>query len=80
MGRLADWQAVYAHPIYCVETFIDPQRFAGTCYRAANWMVMDQTTGRGKDAPTRQVKRSIEDVLAYPLVKNFRQRPSQIAV
>ena len=85
LGRIArrlsaDWQAVYAHPIYFVETFIDPQRFAGTCYRAANWIVMGQTTGRGKDAPTRQVNRSIKDVLGYPLVKDFRQRLSQLAV
>ena len=84
LGRIArrlsaDWQAVYAHPIYFVETFIDPQRFAGTCYRAANWIVMGQTTGRGKDAPTRQVNRSIKDVLGYPLVKDFRQRLSRLA-
>ena len=85
LGRIArrlsaDWQAVYAYPVYFVETFIDPQRFAGTCYRAANWVVMGRTTGRGKDAPTRQVNRSIKDVLGYPLVKDFRQRLSQLAV
>ena len=77
LGRMArmlsaDWQRLYAHPIYFVETFIDPQRFAGTCYRAANWTVMGQTTGRGKDAPTRAVNRSIKLVLGYPLVKDFR--------
>jgi hypothetical protein len=75
----ADWQQLYAHPIYFVETFIDPQRFAGTCYRAANWAVMGQTTGRGKAAPTRAVNRSIKQVLGYPLVKDFRQRLSQVA-
>lgn len=85
LGRIArrlsaDWQAVYGHPIYFLESFVDPQRFAGTCYRAANWIVMGQTTGRGKDAPTRQVNRSIKDVLGYPLVKDFRQRLSQLAV
>ena len=83
LGRMArmlcaDWQHLYAHPIYFVETFIDPQRFAGTCYRAANWTVMGQTTGRGKDAPTRAVNRSIKLVLGYPLVKDFRQRLSQV--
>ena len=85
LGRIArrlsaDWRALYAHPIYFVETFIDPGRFRGTCYRAANWIVMGQTTGRGKDAPTHQVNRSIKDVLGYPLVKDFRQRLSQLAV
>jgi uncharacterized protein DUF4338 len=83
LGRIAkrlsvDWQAVYAHPIYFVETFIDPQRFAGTCYRAANWTVMGHTTGRGKDAPTRAVNRSIKQVLGYALVKDFRQRLSEL--
>ena len=72
----ADWQQLYAHPIYFVETFIDPQRFAGSCYRAANWTVMGQTTGRGKAAPTRAVNRSIKQVLGYALVKDFRQRLS----
>ena len=83
LGRIAkrlsaDWQAVYAHPIYFLETFIDPQRFAGTCYRAANWTVMGQTTGRGKDAPTRAANRSIKQVLGYALVKDFRQRLSKL--
>jgi uncharacterized protein DUF4338 len=84
LGRMArmlsvDWQRVYAHPIYFVETFIDPQRFAGTCYRAANWTVLGQTTGRGKDDLTHKANRSIKDVLGYPLVKDFRKRLSQLA-
>ena len=84
LGRIAkrlsaDWQAVYAHPIYFVETFIDPQRFRGTCYRAANWALLGHTTGRGKDAPTRAANRSIKQVLGYPLVKDFRQRLSHVA-
>jgi hypothetical protein len=74
----ADWQALYAHPIYFLETFIDPQRYQGTCYRAANWTLMGVTTGRGKDAPTKQQNRSIKQVLGYPLVKDFRQRLSQV--
>ena len=74
----ADWQAVYGHPIYFVETFIDPQRFAGTCYRAANWTLMGLTTGRGKDAPTYEANRSIKQVLGYPLVKDFRQRLARL--
>ena len=84
LGRMArtlsaDWQRLYGHPIYYLETFIDPQRFAGTCYRAANWTVMGQTTGRGKDAPTRAANRSIKQVLGYALVKDFRQRLSCLA-
>lgn len=84
LGRMArmlsaDWLHLYAHPIYFVETFIDPQRFAGTCYRAANWKLMGQTTGRGKDDLAHTANRSIKQVLGYPLVKDFRQRLSCLA-
>ena len=78
-GLSAHWQAVYGHPIYFLETFVDPQRFAGTCYRAANWVHLGVTTGRGKDAPTYAPNRSIKNVLGLPLVKDFRQRLSQVA-
>jgi Domain of unknown function (DUF4338) len=83
LGRMtrtlsAEWQRVYAHPIYFVETFIDPERFRGTCYRAANWTVMGQTTGRGKDDRAHEANRSIKQVLGYALVKDFRQRLSQV--
>ena len=84
LGRMtrtlsAEWQRVYAHPLYFVETFIDPQRFRGTCYRAANWKVLGQTTGRGKDDQAHKANRSIKEVLGYPLVDDFRQRLSQVA-
>jgi len=84
LGRIArrlsaDWQSGYGHPIYFLETFIDPQRFRGTCYLAANWTLMGLTTGRGKDAPTDAPNRSIKQVLGYPLVKDFRQRLSHLA-
>ena len=50
LGRMAarisdDWQQMYGHPIYFLETFVDPERFRGTCYRAANWVVLGKTTG-----------------------------------
>jgi hypothetical protein len=70
----ADWEQVYAHPIYFTETFVDPSRFRGTCYRAANWTYLGMTTGRGKDAPTAQPNRSLKQVLGYALVKDFRRR------
>jgi hypothetical protein len=84
LGRMArtlsaDWQRLYGHPIYYLETFIDPQRFAGTCYRAANWKVLGVTTGRGKDDLTHKANRPIKQVLGYPLVKDFRQRLSLLA-
>jgi hypothetical protein len=84
LGRIAqvlarDWQRVYGHPIYFLETFIDPSRFRGTCYRAANWIYLGDTTGRGKDAPTHQPNRSVKQVLGYPLTKDFRQRLSRVS-
>ena len=67
-----DWQAIYRHPIYYLETFVDKQRFAGTCYKAANWIYLGDTTGRGKNDRTNKVNRSIKAVWGYPLNKHFR--------
>ena len=67
-----DWQAVYNHPIYYLETFVDKDRFAGTCYKAANWICLGDTTGRGKDDKTHQPNRSIKAVWGYPLNKKFK--------
>ncbi len=83
LGRIArmisaDWQRMYGHPIYFLETFVDAQRFRGTCYRAANWIYLGDTTGRGKDDQTHQPNRSIKQVLGYALVKDFRQRLSRV--
>jgi hypothetical protein len=58
---------------YFLETFIDPERFRGTCYRAANWVLMGRTTGRGKQSNSYVPNRSIKEVLGYPLTKRFRE-------
>jgi len=84
LGRMArtlsgDWERLYDHPIYFVETFVDPERNKGTCYRAANWVVLGMTTGRGKDAPTWEQNRSKKQVLGLPLVRDFRQRLTRLA-
>ena len=68
-----DWERLYQHPIYFVETFVDPTRFRGTCYRAANWIRLGETTGRGKDDHTNRPNRSIKEVLGYPLTQRFRE-------
>ena len=70
----ADWNHLYQHPIWFLETFVDPERFRGTCYRAANWTHLGITTGRGKDDQTGKANRSLKDVLGYPLVPDFRKR------
>ncbi len=69
----ADWERIYGHPIYFLETFVDPERYRGTCYRAANWIVMGRTTGRGKNCPTQRPNRSLKEVLGYPLTPRFRE-------
>jgi hypothetical protein len=79
LGRMAarlaqDWAQVYGHPVYFLETFIDPARARGTCYRAANWVVLGRTTGRGHNAPTHRPTRSLKEVLGYPLDRHFRDR------
>jgi len=83
LGRMAqilprDWERLYGHPVYFLETFVDPQRFRGTCYRAANWVVLGRTTGRGKNDQTMRPNRPIKDVLGYPLRRDFRERLSQV--
>lgn len=71
-----DWRRLYHHPIYFLETFIDPQRFPGICYRAANWRFLGLTTGRGKDAPTKKANRPLKELWVYPLAKDFRAKLS----
>ena len=78
LGRMAtriseDWQQIYGHPIYFLETFVEPERCRGTCYGAANWVLLGQTTGRGKQSNSYVPNRSIKDVLGYPLTKRFRE-------
>jgi len=68
----ADWQRRYGHPIHFLETFVDPERFRGTCYRAANWIVLGRTTGRGP-AKEKTPNRSRKEVLGYPLDRRFRE-------
>lgn len=68
-----DWQRIYNHPVYFLETFVDTERFQGTCYRAANWIYLGKTTGRGKNDQTKKPNRSIKAVWGYPLCKDFRK-------
>ena len=70
----SDWQRLYHHPVYLLETFIDPERFKGTCYQAANWILAGMTTGRGKADQTRKANRSLKELLVYPLRQDFRKK------
>jgi hypothetical protein len=68
-----DWGNYFNHPIYFVETFVDTERFGGSCYQAANWLYLGKTTGRGKNDQTFKVNRSIKAVWGYPLSKDFKE-------
>jgi len=68
-----DWQNLYNHPVYLLETFVDTERYQGTCYKADNWHCVGQTTGQGKLSKSRQPLLSKKAVYVYPLTKNFRR-------
>jgi len=79
LGRMArvlpsDWQQLYHHPVYFQETFVDLERFKGTCYKASNWLFLGKTTGRGKNDHTKKPNRSIKAVWGYPLCRDFRAK------
>jgi hypothetical protein len=73
-----DWAQMYGHPVYFAETFIDPGRFRGTCYRAANWQLLGITTGRGKNDQTNKPNRPIKEILGLPLTARFREHLTQL--
>lgn len=74
----AEWQRVYEHPVYFAETFIDTTRYRGICYRAANWVYLGRTQGRGKDDLTHRPNRTLKDVLGLPLVSHFREQLQRV--
>jgi hypothetical protein len=73
----ADWQRLYAHPIHLIETFVDQERFSGTCYKADNWYRAGETTGRGKLSKSRKAILPKKAVYLYPLRKDFRRQLCQ---
>ena len=70
----ADWQAKYGHPVHALETFVDRERFQGTCYRAANWLRLGATQGRTRNDREHSIRAAVKDIYIYPLVADFRQR------
>lgn len=71
-----DWQERYGHPVHYAETFVDCERFRGTCYRAANWLALGRTTGRGHKDLLHEQNRPIKEVLGYALRRDFREKLS----
>jgi hypothetical protein len=70
----SDWQEKYQHPIYLLETFVEKDRFQGTCYKAANWIKVGQTQGRGKLDVHMQCQLPVKDIWLYPLETSFREK------
>jgi hypothetical protein len=68
-----DWEDLYNHPVYYIETFVDKARFAGTCYKAAGWIYLGNTKGLGKDSVDKIPNRSVKAIYGYPLTKDFRK-------
>lgn len=69
-----DWQARYQYKPVLLETFIESQKFRGTCYKAANWVYLGQTKGRGRNDQVNQKPHlPIKDILIYPLTSSFRK-------
>lgn len=62
-----DWQAKYGHGLHWLETFVERGRFAGTCYRAANWECVGQTTGRSCADRNHTLQVPVQEVYLYQL-------------
>ena len=69
-----DWQNKYGHAIYLLESFVEPGRFRGTCYRAANWLCVGQTRGRGRQGPDpMEPSEPCKAIYLFPLTRHFRR-------
>ena len=79
LGRVARllpqlWEKRYGYEPVLLETFVEQERFRGTCYRAANWIHVGQTQGRGKLDRKHQRAVPVKDIFLFPLRKDFRRR------
>ena len=75
----ADWQRKYGHGLDWLETFVEAERFAGTCYRAANWIAVGQTTGRSRQDAQRQLHIARKTVWLYRLAPARARTPTAAA-
>ena len=69
-----DWHDSYGYRPVLMETLVDQRRFKGTCYKAANWVHLGQTTGRGRmDRENKRQGMAVKEIYVYPLTNRFRQ-------
>lgn len=78
LGKIAkrisrDWQEKYGHGIVMLETFVEIERFKGTCYRAANWLKVGQTQGRSRNDRYSRLKVPVKDIYCYPLRADYKK-------
>jgi len=78
LGRISrrirsDWQSYYNRDIVLLETFVEKKRFKGTCYKAANWCHLGETTGRGRNDRYSQNSVPIKDIYIYPLDRQYKK-------
>jgi len=69
----SDFERSYGYAPLLLETFVDTSDFAGTCFRAANWIPVGQTQGRGRQDRDREAAKSVKDIYVYPLAEDFRR-------
>ena len=69
-----DWEGKYGHGIVAIETFVETGRFHGTCYKAANWIKLGTSTGRGRDGGHHYAKLPVKDIYIHPLAADFREK------
>ncbi len=69
-----DWFEKYGESVYLLETFVETDRFKGTCYKAANWTYLGQTKGSSKRGSSHHYHGNIKDIYAYPLREDFRNK------
>lgn len=70
----ADFEHTYGYAPLLLETFVDSAQFQGTCFRAANWMRVGQTQGRGRQDREKKAAKSVKDIYVYPLATDFRKQ------
>ena len=68
-----DWTERYGYAPVLAETFVDPRRFAGTCYRAANWLQVGQTVARSTAYPNGKVADGPKDIYLYPISDHWKE-------
>lgn len=82
LGRISrriskDWMEKYGHPVYLIETFVEKDRFQGTCYKAANWIYVGETSGRSRNDRFNTMQVPIKDIFLYPLIADFKDKLAQ---